>query len=233
MSTRPLLSEPDLDIVSFRASRVDVKKLEKQEAKLRVRNVMSGSLCCIHVCCVIGQDREAFQENALRRVKIAGPTQETGPSRFSIHESLSFDINSAAIVRGNVHENQSAGRSQCEEQVERHPFTQHRRQFWLQSHSVRALLSHRSATTDLPTAPVHLSPSRMGVGMVSSVATVSESRPSSGISPCARCLFRRTSRSFLSSKRLSVTTRRRSTPCSRPTSGATYSCVRKQSSTRN
>jgi hypothetical protein len=48
--------------MGYRASRVDVKKLEKQEAKLRVRTVKSSYVPDVDLCpCVLGQDRQKVE----------------------------------------------------------------------------------------------------------------------------------------------------------------------------
>ena len=59
-----------------------MKKLEKQEAKLRVRHTI---MCDMELCYsyAIGEDREAFTQGFVRRIQTAGPAQEAGASESS------------------------------------------------------------------------------------------------------------------------------------------------------
>lgn len=70
-----------LGLIAFgRASQVDLKKLEKAEAKLKVRRApyQSITFLLMSACTTTGQDRETRETRLVRRLQARGYGQETG-----------------------------------------------------------------------------------------------------------------------------------------------------------
>lgn len=61
-----------------RASRVDMKKLEKQETKLRVCCGLYCMLQRLDYSTLLGQDREACAQRSVRGTQAARPAQKAG-----------------------------------------------------------------------------------------------------------------------------------------------------------
>ena len=142
MSTRIRLHPIPCTNTCARASRVDVKKLEKQEAKLRVRDdyyALASARVVTPSCS--GQDREAFEayRELVRGLEATRPTQETGALRPSLAVSHLLRTMTAANIRRDVHEDQSSRcRRGLKEQVQGHPPDKYRCQLRLESHLVRS-----------------------------------------------------------------------------------------------
>lgn len=93
--------------VAHRASRVDVKKLEKQEAKLKV--CVCESVWGNDDPLGTGQDRETGAARSVRGVQAARSASQAGASLLMPVTSPPKDVTCAAKLRGNVYEGGTVG----------------------------------------------------------------------------------------------------------------------------
>ena len=125
-----------------RASRVDMKKLEKQEAKLKVCLCNPRDPQTMKLIMFSGQDREAVEAQPVRGLQAARSAQETGASYCRIFAFQLPTCTCIANVRRDVHEDQPFGcRCSIEEQIEGCSPHEHRRQLWLEPYTVRVPLA--------------------------------------------------------------------------------------------
>ena len=199
------LVAPCLTCCAGRASRVDVKKLEKQEAKLKAKIEKRARRDLYEGSKLLEQTKKQVRLHSLPLLAYRRRYVFQAILRRDVHESALYArfTASASQPRPTL-DKPSAICSFLEEQKQGYSSPLHRRLLWLKPHPVRISRKLHDLAADSPEARERPSRSHTAGAMASSAGMVSESRRFCDTLPCGKSRFPRISLSSSSNKRYDI-----------------------------